>query len=402
MSDTHIQSRYSAVAIALHWVIALGILGLIAVGWIMGDMEEGPQQEALYQMHKSFGITVLLLTVARILWRIMNPPPPLPEEMKPIEKTASHTVHIAFYVLMILMPLTGWMYVSTAYNFDIPTVLFGVVSWPDLPLGFLSNETANGVIMNVHSKLAWVAIGLLVLHVAGAIKHEFDAGDGVLKRMIPGLFGRTDKPVPPPRGFIMAFGVSIALFLAIAAIPIASQGPRPVLESGAPATGSSAWIVNKDNSAIEFSGTNSGEAFSGRFRTWNADITFNPDDLAASQAVVTIDMTSVDTGSQRYNDTLKTSEWFALRDFPTATVTVDNITQTDSGYTSTATIEMKGASAEFPFDFTLDIDGDTATMNGSSVLTRGALNLGQQSDPSGDWVSDEIRVDVSVAASRAE
>ncbi|MGB3627711.1 MAG: cytochrome b/b6 domain-containing protein, partial [Henriciella sp.] len=91
------SSRYSVVAIALHWAIAFAIIGMIFLGWNMEGSED------LYQLHKSIGITILILTIARIIWRLINPVPPLPAEMKPIEKTASHLVHWSFYGLMFLM-----------------------------------------------------------------------------------------------------------------------------------------------------------------------------------------------------------------------------------------------------------------------------------------------------------
>ena len=170
--------RYSAVAIALHWAIAFGILFMIWLGWNMDG------KESWFQFHKSVGITILILTVARIIWRVMNPPPSLPEGMKPWETKASHAVHIGFYALMVIMPLTGWLTVSISYDFDIPTVIFGLVSWPDIPgVGFLKNETAYAIISNIHSKLAYVAFALLALHVGGALKHEFGPEEGVLKRM---------------------------------------------------------------------------------------------------------------------------------------------------------------------------------------------------------------------------
>jgi len=101
---------YTAVAITLHWIIAFSIVGLILVGWQMTDMPLGaPGQEQLYQMHKSFGITVLLLTVARIVWRVLNPPPPLPEGMTAWERTLANGTHVGIYALMLAMPLTGWL-----------------------------------------------------------------------------------------------------------------------------------------------------------------------------------------------------------------------------------------------------------------------------------------------------
>ena len=113
MSERH--KHYALVAILLHWIMAAGIVFMIWLGWNMD------QNESLYQLHKSIGITLLMLTVARLIWRLMNPPPPLPDEMSSAEKTASQLVHAGFYVLMLAMPLTGWALVSTSYQLAGPT-----------------------------------------------------------------------------------------------------------------------------------------------------------------------------------------------------------------------------------------------------------------------------------------
>ena len=108
-------SRYTIVAITLHWVMAALLLFMIWLGWNMDD------NEVRFQLHKSIGILLLFLTLVRVIWRVMNPPPPLPEEMPAHEKLASHLVHMAFYGLMIILPLAGWMLVSTS-KFKVPTV----------------------------------------------------------------------------------------------------------------------------------------------------------------------------------------------------------------------------------------------------------------------------------------
>ena len=102
------SNRYTVVAILLHWAIAALILFMIWLGWNMED------NEARFQLHKSIGIAILFLSVARVLWRWRNPPPPLPDDMTPWEKRLSHGVHIGFYALMIGLPLLGWLLVSLA------------------------------------------------------------------------------------------------------------------------------------------------------------------------------------------------------------------------------------------------------------------------------------------------
>ena len=129
-------ARYTAVAILLHWLIAAGIAALIVIGLIMTQLSARlPQMEVfkLYQLHKSIGITTLLLVVLRVVWRFTHRPPPLPREMPAAEKGAAHGLHWLLYLFMIGMPLTGWAVVSSS-PFDLPTVLYGLVRWPDLPI----------------------------------------------------------------------------------------------------------------------------------------------------------------------------------------------------------------------------------------------------------------------------
>lgn len=393
--------RYTGVAIALHWVIALAILGMIALGWFMGDLPDSdPRKQSLFQLHKSIGITILVLTLARIAWRVMNPPPALPGNMAGWEKSLSHGVHIGFYALMMLMPLTGWLYVSTAYQFDVATVLFGLISWPDIPfVGFLANETGHGVVEFIHSKLAWLAIILLVMHVGGALKHDFLDEEGVLKRMIPGLFGRTGPPGRPARGFLPAFGGALAVFALIAAFPLMTNGRSAAAPASDPLDGAN-WDVIAGASQIVFSGTHEGNPFEGRFEDWSASIAFDPGRLDESEVTVDIQTGSAVTKTKLYNDTIRQSEWFNVKNFPKAKVRLDTFRKTGTGYEADASVTIKESTQTVPFEFTLDIKGDKARMEGQASLSRTALDLGQQSDPGADWVSDEIDIAVVVEASR--
>lgn len=398
------SERYTSVAITLHWLIAIAIVGMILGGWYMGDLPDGaPGQYFLYQMHKSIGITILLLTVARIIWRVMNRPPALPEEMNGLEKTASHLVHIGFYGLMIALPLTGWLYSSVSVKLDVPTVLYGIISWPDVPfVEGLKTETASGTVNFIHSKLAWVVLALLALHVAGAIKHEFSAEEGVLKRMIPGLFGKAEKPAAPGRGAMTAFASALAVLVVVA-------GASPVLSvlsgSGQTVSVDAAfepnWTVNPDASSIQFSGTHDGNIYSGTFSNWDAAIQFDPDNPGTSDVRVTISTTSAEASQKLYTDSLPSPEWFNTAAFPTASVEILNISAAgDDRYTSTARLTLKGLTVDADFPFSLEIEGDVANMTGQAVFQRKALDLGQSSDPNADWVAEDVTVDVVVEASR--
>lgn len=397
--STASSSRYTSVAIALHWAMAALLLFMIWLGWNMED------NEARYQLHKSIGITILFLALARLAWRFANPPPPLPEGMPALEKKASHAVHVVFYALMIGIPLGGWFMVSVS-PFQVSTVLYGVLSWPHVPFteGLVSKDLYEFVEF-FHSKGAWVIIGLLALHVAGAVKHEIGKEEGVLKRMLPGLFGKSEPPALPSRGFIFAFGGSLALFSAIAALPLlgaaASGGGKPSGSDAAPVAAIEAnWAVDYGASEIAFSGIHDGNAFSGTFANWTADVAFDPEALATSKVHVVIDMRSGTTGKKLYDDSLKGKEWFVLSDFPEATVDLDNFKQVADGYEATATLTLKGKPVSVPLQFTLDIDGKEARVNGKAEFSRNALGLGQSSDAEGKWISDTVTVTLSGRAER--
>ncbi len=398
--------RYTAVAITLHWIIATAITGMIFAGWYMGDLPNGaPGKEQLYQLHKSMGITILTLTVARILWRIMNPPPPLPAGIPPLERAASHAVHLGFYALMILLPLTGWLYVSTAYEFQVPTVLFGVVSWPHLPfVEGLKTETAHGAIEFVHSKLAWVVLALLALHIAGGIKHDMadePSEQGVFKRMIPGLMGSTTGPFRPGRGLAVAFGAAAAAFTLVAVLPLAARGATGGAAQAANLEAAN-WTIDYDASEIRFSGVHDGKDFSGVFGAWTASIAFDAANLAASQASVAVETGSARTGTKLYDDSLRAAEWFGVSNFPTATVEVSNFRRDGEGYAADAALTIKDTTLAKALSFDLEIDGSRALMRGSTSVTRTEFDLGQQSDPGADWVGEDVQITILVEATRTE
>ena len=184
------RSTYSSVAITLHWLIALAMLTNIGLAWYFGTLK-GPEAVAPVQLHKSIGITVLLLTLIRIGWRLVNTPPPLPETMRPWEKMAARANHAVFYLLMLAMPLSGWAMVSASPLIKVhPTVLYGTISWPRYP--FLPTDpdqlhAARKLFSKTHELLAWLAYATIVLHVGAALKHQFLDRDDVLARMIPFL-----------------------------------------------------------------------------------------------------------------------------------------------------------------------------------------------------------------------
>jgi cytochrome b561 len=182
------RSTYSSVAMTLHWLIAILMLTNIGLAWYFGTLK-GPAEVAPLALHKSIGITVLLLTLARIGWRLAVPPPPLPSRMRLWERAAAKGTHLVFYGLMLAMPLSGWAMVSASPLIHThPTVLYGLVPWPAVPYPGLDSDQLHAVRKlagRTHATLAWIAYATIVLHVAAALKHHFLDRDDVLARMIP-------------------------------------------------------------------------------------------------------------------------------------------------------------------------------------------------------------------------
>ena len=195
MTSARGAARYTGVAVALHWVIALIVIGQVLGGLYFHDLprEQAALKFQLLQMHKSFGVTVLLLTIVRLGWRLTHPAPALPAGMKPIEKMIARAVHGGFYVLLFAIPLAGWAVVSASpLAISVKTYLFGIVPWPHLPFfdGVADREALAHEIAEVHEYLAFAMVGLIALHVAAALKHQFIDRDETLSQMLPFLRGK--------------------------------------------------------------------------------------------------------------------------------------------------------------------------------------------------------------------
>lgn len=172
--------RYSGIAIGLHWIMAVSIIALLALGIYMADLPLSPEKLKLYSWHKWAGVSIFLLAVVRVLWRLGHPPPPLPDHMAAWERMAAHAGHGLLYLLMLAIPLSGWL-MSSAKGFQ--TVWFGVIPLPDL---LDRNKELGDLLLTVHWGLNMLLIATLVGHVAAALKHRFIDKNDVLARMLPG------------------------------------------------------------------------------------------------------------------------------------------------------------------------------------------------------------------------
>jgi cytochrome b561 len=173
------SERYTGTAIALHWLLALALVGVFVLGVVMADMPISPTRLKYFSWHKWAGVSILALSVVRLLWRLTHrPPADLPAPAW--QQAAAHATHLALYVLFFAVPLVGWAYSSAA---GFPVVLFGV--WP-LPDWVAPDRALAELIKPWHQRLAFFMALLVVLHIAAALKHQLMDRDGLLARMRPG------------------------------------------------------------------------------------------------------------------------------------------------------------------------------------------------------------------------
>ncbi len=169
--------RYSTVAIGFHWTIALLVLFNLAVGLLH---ESVPALRALMPAHKAVGITVLVLTAARVAWRLAHSAPALPVTMPVWQKKLAHSTHWLLYALLVVMPLSGWAMVSGGAK-NSPLDWFGVFSIPYLPV----SKNTGGVAHQAHGIFGWAMLALVALHIGAALYHHFIRRDRVLAGMAP-------------------------------------------------------------------------------------------------------------------------------------------------------------------------------------------------------------------------
>lgn len=172
------KTRYDGVAIGLHWLLALLIVGAFCMGLYMTSLPFSPQRIKLFSWHKWAGITILALSALRLLWRLAHrPPPDLPGPAWQLR--AAHLTHRLMYLLFFAVPLAGWFYSSAA---GVQVVLFGVLPLPNLAA---PDQALADAVKPLHGVLAFMLAALVVLHVLATAKHQLVDRDGLLRRMWP-------------------------------------------------------------------------------------------------------------------------------------------------------------------------------------------------------------------------
>ena len=176
-------ARYSRGAIVLHWLIAVSIWTNIAIAWATEGLPKA-ERSAWMGTHQALGITILLLTLVRIGWRLTHRPPPMLATLKPWEAKLARFNQFAFYFVMLAIPLSGWA-MASAFGKGRPVSMFGLFDFPALPVA--GDKPTAELFEQLHGALAFAFLGLFVLHLAGALKHHLIDKDGTLRRMLPFL-----------------------------------------------------------------------------------------------------------------------------------------------------------------------------------------------------------------------
>ncbi|MDY8108930.1 cytochrome b/b6 domain-containing protein [Fulvimarina sp. 2208YS6-2-32] len=432
-------TRYTNGAILLHWTIAFLILLNIAGGLLMtSDLLPKSVQFPTYQWHKTIGLLVLALTVARILWRVMNPPPAHAPTMPRAERLASHAVHLLFYGLMLAVPLIGWLVVS-ASSAVVPTHLFmlDALPWPNLPIRGVvaeaTRETLEGIFEFSHKWLALSFLALLALHVAGALKHRIvdqlpsfsrmGLGDDLVPQQSRAgarltafvglaavlglglLIGRAETVRSGPASGVEGSSLQDGA-ISPAAQPSADQSAAVTTQAEAIDAADGGWLVDRAQSSLGFEAGFSGTPVKGDIGDYTADITFSPDALETANAEIVMRTASITVDNSFVSPQLQGTDGFASDTHPEARLVLSEFRKDASGddaYTASGTLTLKGETRPIVVPFTFEpLDAERASVTGSAVIDRTAFGIGVSNDPTGSELSKEVTVNFTLAASRAK
>lgn len=175
------MQSYNGIAKTLHWLVFALMSGAFVVGFYMHDLPLSPTKLQLVSWHKWTGVTIFVLVLLRLSWRLTHQPPALPAHMPGWERRAAEASHRLLYMLMLAMPLSGWLMSSAK---GVPTVWFGLVQLPDL---LEKNKPLGKALEEVHGTLGYIILAFVAVHVLAALKHHFIDRDDVLARMTPGI-----------------------------------------------------------------------------------------------------------------------------------------------------------------------------------------------------------------------
>ncbi len=370
------SSHYTGTAKAFHWLTALAVIGLLALGHFMTSLDLSPLKLQLYSWHKWVGITVFVLTALRLVWRLTHHPPPLPPAMAPHLKLAAHAGHWGLYGLLFAMPLVGWLYSSAA---GFPVVLFGVLPLPDM---VAASKPLADTLGYMHWIGGWAMLFLLLGHAGAAIWHHTVKHDDTLTRMLPRRSG--------------VAAVAGGLFIFVAAVP------EPAHANG--------WTVDPQTSTFGFTARQVNVPITGSFKDFKTEIAFDEAEPEAATVSVIIEAASIATGNAQADQLLPGPEWFDAAAHPQAVFTANAFKPgADNTYTLAGELTLKGTTLPVPVTATItvsDADGNpamlTAVAQGSATVSRTAFKIGEGQWADTNTIADEVEITFTFKATRAK
>ena len=370
MSIKNTQDTYGSVAKTLHWLIGIGVIGMMAMGTVMEDIPNAADKFWVYSLHKATGITILALMLVRLVWKLMNMGIPTHNAAhKPWEQKLSHGIHWGFYALLIAMPLSAWM--MTGPNASTIS-WYGFFPIPNIAAADKAMAETYGEIHGAIGTLIWIALGL---HVGGALKHAIIDRDNTLKRMLPVLL------------FALVLPVSTARADEDEKIPVH-------------------WDIIREESALTFTANQEGTDFEGQFRAFDGMITFDPKTPEEGTARIIIDLNSVATGNDERDKSVKEKDWFDVATLPTASYIVDRMEKgnADGKFIAKGRLILRGIERplDLPFDLLITTtDGlMTAHATGETKLNRLEFGIGegQWADPKMVGPDVTVKIDLTATA----
>jgi cytochrome b561/polyisoprenoid-binding protein YceI len=382
MSTRNTDRSFGWVTRSFHWLTALLILTAFPIGLIANDMDYSTaetlaQKAQLFSLHKTLGVAVFFVALARILWALSEThPAPLHPERR-LETGLAEFVHWLLYVSLVVVPLSGWTEHSAVTG-------FAPIWWPfGQALPFVpQSESVAHIAGAVHWWFTKILAVTVILHVVGALKHAVIDRDGTMSRMILGR-AAPDHPQTATRNMLpIVAAFAIYALGAAAAISTLPKDAPPATEATAaapanePAQAATSGNWQVASGTLEISVKQMGADVKGDFANWTAEIAFEetPVDGKNGHVKVVIDTTSLKLGS--VTDQAKGKDFFDTAAFPQAIYEGD-ILPDAAGFVVKGTLDLHGKQVPVDLPFTLKIEGDTATMEGSTNLARLDFDMGK-------------------------
>ena len=373
MNDS--KQRYHGFAIGLHWLIATLIIGMLVVGNYMVSLDESePLRFLLTQWHKSFGIVALVLIFIRVLWRLTHRPPPLPGHLKPWEIQVAGLAHILLYLLIILIPVSGWIMVSTS-PLDLPTVVFNSIHWPHLsPFDTLPGKAElSSLFRDVHAVAGSLLILLLAAHIGAALRHKLVLHDDVMDRMSPKTpDGKWATGIIPL--------TSAIVLIVVVFIAYGYSGIKPL-------------PLSAGNSRVHFVFTVQNQSVEGLFPESTVNLLLDMENPAANTLDATVSTVTVTAGDTQIDSTLIGSDWFDVANHPQARFASRKLVPVNEGsFSVTGTLQIRGVSRELTFPLKLAHGENKSIASGNFTIDRLDFDLGKNSQPDDETVGYQVVV----------